>query len=68
MNRTRWSAREDARKSLRKSWQEVLITLESTDVVWNGFSERINRVIVQIQASTVDFIIALIKAICYRDR
>lgn len=85
MNLTRWSAREDACKSLRDSWHEILKTLESIKddctekpvtrneaagilfnlekletavmvVVWNDFLERINKVNVQIQASTVDLI------------
>lgn len=85
INLTRWSAREDACRSLRDSWHEVLKTLESIKddctekpvtrneatgillnlekletavmvVVWNVFLERINKVNVQIQASTVDLI------------
>lgn len=85
VNLTRWSAREDACRSLRDSWHEVLKTLESIKddstekpvtrneatgiilnlerletavmvVVWNVFLERINKVNVQIQSSTVDLI------------
>lgn len=85
VNLTRWSTREDACKSLRDSWHEVLQTLKSIKddctekpvtrqeaagillnlekletavmvVVWNVFLERINKVSVQIQASTVDLI------------
>ncbi|CAH1103040.1 unnamed protein product [Psylliodes chrysocephalus] len=82
VNLARWSAREDACKSLRDSWNEVIKALEvirddCTEkpvtrneatgilsklnklvtalmvVVWNFFLERINKVNVQIQASTV---------------
>lgn len=83
VNLTRWSARADACKSLRDSWDEVITVLkmienDSTEkpiprneakgiriklekletafmvVFWNAILERLNKVSVQIQSSSVD--------------
>ncbi|XP_050511746.1 zinc finger MYM-type protein 1-like [Diabrotica virgifera virgifera] len=83
VNLTRWSARSDACKSLRDSWDEVVTVLKIIEndttekpvprneakgiriklekletafmvVFWNAILERLNKVSIQIQSSSVD--------------
>ncbi|XP_050516728.1 uncharacterized protein LOC126891593 [Diabrotica virgifera virgifera] len=83
VNLTRWSARADACKSLRDSWDEVVTVLKIIEndttekpvprneakgiriklekletafmvVFWNAILERLNKVSIQIQSSSVD--------------